>query len=151
MPWAMIAPEPPSTGAKTSVPPLDQLSVERSQLWLAVALEHETVTLTPPGTGLVALEVAAHEVDVAGAKVQVDDSFALGVHLGVTTERVLLERDRLVAGIREIDVRHQVRHGMISSVIAHPREVQWGSPSPSEPTPHPPSPSALFPNAGGHL
>src|SRR5256885_16031724 len=63
-----------------------QLGVEIPQLFLAVAVQHQTVAVTALQSSLIALEVAAHKANIAGLELQVYNALALQLHLGVTTE-----------------------------------------------------------------
>src|SRR5579859_1719198 len=82
-----------------------QPGVEISQLFLAVTIEHQTVTVTALQPSLIALEAAAHKVNTAGLEVQVYNALAIQLHLGVTPEHILVKFDRLFALLPEIDVR----------------------------------------------
>src|SRR5207248_7124903 len=94
-----------------------QPGVEISQLFLAVTIEHQTVTVTALQPSLIALEVAAHKVNTASLEVQVYNALALKLHLSITTEHTLVNRDRLLAIIREIDVRYNVCHNLSFSLV----------------------------------
>src|SRR5262245_41810155 len=93
--------------------------MEIPQLFLAVAIQHQTVAVTALQPSLIALEAAAHEMNIAGLEVQVCNALALQLHRGITTEHVLVKRDCLPALIPENDVRYKVRHRLSSSPVLH--------------------------------
>src|SRR5437763_12519594 len=103
-----------------------QLGVAISQLFLAVTIEHQTGTVPALQPSLIALEVAAHKVNTAGLEVQVYHALALQLHLGITTEHPLVKRDRLLAILREIDVRYNICHSLSFSQV-FPTEKPMGS------------------------
>src|SRR5437763_71118 len=94
-----------------------QLGVEISQLFLAVTIQYQTGTVPALQPSLIALEVAAHKVNTAGLEVQVYNALALKLHLSITTEHTLVKLDRLLAIIREIDVRYNVCHSLSFSFV----------------------------------
>ena len=91
---------------------IHQLGVKISQLFLAVTIEHQTGTIPTLQPSLIALEVATHKVNTACLEVQVYNVLTLKLHLGITTEHTLVKRDRLLAIIREVDVRYNVCHSL---------------------------------------